>query len=334
MKQIPDFSSKTIVVTGASSGAGKAIALELASRGAKLVLAARRKEALEELSHECEALGGLALAVPTDMTVIDDIKSLAAKAAAFGGGIDVWINNAGVLAAGAVEDVPAVVNEQVIKINLLGYIHSAHTVIPYFKRQEYGLLINNISVGGWFPTPYGAAYTASKFGLRGFSEALKGELKGWTGIHVCDLYPAFLDTPGMQHAANYTGKELKPVPPVYAPQQVARAVTEVILCPRPKKTVGITANMLRLAWLLLPTIARNATVFVIRRYLNQARPIEYTDGNVLSPVLYGTSAEGGWQNKSSSPASSRRKGLVVAAAAGVLLGLLLTRRGSGVVSGK
>ncbi|MBO9658667.1 MAG: SDR family oxidoreductase, partial [Chitinophagaceae bacterium] len=325
MKTYPDYSLKTIVITGASSGVGKAMALGLASTGAKLVLAARRKEALEDLALECEALGCVALAVPTDMRKSEDVEYLAAKAAAFGGAIDVWINNAGVLAAGAVEDIPSSVNENVIQTNLIGYMHGARTVIPYFKRQDYGILINNISVGGWFPTPYGSAYSASKFGLRGFSAAIKGELKGWDNIHVCDLYPAFLDTPGMQHAANYTGKALKPVPPVYAPQRVAQAVIDLIGYPRPSRTVGLTASLLRLASTIFPGISRAATVFVIRRYLKCADDIEYTSGNVLKPVAYGTSAEGGWQ-KPISKSSRKKTGLLIAAAAGIIIGFGLARK--------
>src|SRR5688500_13212748 len=201
-----EMRTKTVVITGASSGVGKAMALELAQHGAKLVLAARRQDALNELVAECNELGGLAMAVPADMRSIESIRQLASKAYEFGGTIDVWINNAGVLAAGALEQIPAEVNEDVIKTNLMGYVHSAHTVLPYFKDQEQGILINNISVGGWFPTPYGAAYTASKFGIRGFSESLKAELNEYPDIHICDLYPGFLDTPGIQHAANYTGK--------------------------------------------------------------------------------------------------------------------------------
>jgi len=322
MNTYPDFSMKTIVITGASSGAGKAMALELASTGAKLVLAARRKDALEELALECESLGSVALAVTTDMRKSEDVEYLAAQAAAFGGGIDVWINNAGVLAAGALEDIPSAVNEEVIHTNLIGYMHGARTAIPYFKRQQYGILINNISVGGWFPTPYGTAYTASKFGLRGLSAALRGELKGWSDIHICDLYPAFLDTPGMQHSANYTGKVLKPVPPVYAPQRVAKAVISLISCPRASKTVGIMASLLRLSSVLFPGISRAATVGMIRQYLKRADNIEHTNGNVLEPVAYGTSAEGGWR-KAKNRSKQRNAGLLMAAAAGILIGLSL-----------
>ena len=164
---------KTVVITGASSGAGRAIAIEFAKQHATLVLAARRKEALEEVAAECNSLGAITTVIPTDTRDAAAIHELANSAVALNGVIDVWINNAGVLAAGAMEEVPAEVNEDVIRTNLLGYVHGAHAVLPYFKRQGYGTLVNNISVGGWFPTPYAAAYSASKFGLRGFFEALK-----------------------------------------------------------------------------------------------------------------------------------------------------------------
>ncbi|WP_207514315.1 SDR family oxidoreductase [Longitalea luteola] len=322
---LKEMSTKTIVITGASSGVGKAMALELAQHGAKLVLAARRKEALDELAAECNQLGGLALAVPGDMRSLDAIHQLASQAFQFGGSIDVWINNAGVLAAGALEEIPAEVNESVIRTNLLGYIHSAHTVLPYFKEQGYGILINNISVGGWFPTPYGAAYTASKFGLRGFSESLKGEMLAYPDIHICDLYPGFLDTPGMQHAANYTGKMLKPAPPVYDPRKVARAVVTLINNPKPQTTVGASALLLRLAFQLFPALTRTITASVIRTYLKQASPMEHQSGNILQTVPYGTSADGGWR-KGMSQSMNKKAGLVAAGVAGVIIGALLLGR--------
>jgi short-subunit dehydrogenase len=317
--------TKTVVITGASSGVGKAMALELARHGVKLVLAARRQEALEELVTECNRLGGRAMAVPTDMRSIETIRQLAVKAIQFGGTIDVWINNAGVLAAGALEEVPAEVNEDVIRVNLLGYMHSAHTVLPYFKEQGYGILINNISVGGWFPTPYSAAYTASKFGLRGFFESLKGELNEYPRIHICDLYPGFLDTPGMQHAANYTGKVLKPAPPVYSPQKVARKVVAIIQCPRSRTTIGASSAFLRLAFHLFPALTRNITASVIRTYLNQADTIERHSGNTIHPVAYGTSVEGGWR-KHTHRSVNAKAGLLVAGVAGVVVGLLMAGR--------
>lgn len=287
---------KVVVITGASSGVGRAMAIELSKKGARLVLAARREEALQEVVAECEALGGTAIAVPTDVRYADTVQELARAAYRFGGVIDVWINNAGVLAAGELEQTPAEVHEEVIKTNLLGYMHGAYAVLPYFKQQDYGLVINNISVGGWFPTPYAAAYTASKFGLRGFSESLKGELSAYPYIKVCDLYPGFLDTPGIQHAANFTGHVLKPAPPVYDPRKVARAVVSLIKDPKPSVTIGAAAVFLKMAHSCFPLLSRNITAGVIRKYWQQADAIEHTSGNVLQPVDYGRGIDGGWRN--------------------------------------
>jgi short-subunit dehydrogenase len=284
-----------VVITGASSGAGRAIAVELSRTGATLVLAARRIEALKIVAEECRANGSQVEIVETDTRKVQDVQQLYRRALDFARTIDVWINNAGVLAAGALEDVPAEVNENVIRTNLLGYINGAQQVLPYFKGQGRGIIINNISIGAWFPTPYATAYTASKFGLRGFSESLKAELNNFPDIHVIDLYPAFLDTPGIQHAANYTGKVLKPAPPVYDPAKVARAVVKLINDPEPRKSITATTFFLRTAYAMFPRLTRNITATVIRKYLEKAENIENTPGNVLSPLEFGTSIHGGWQ---------------------------------------
>jgi short-subunit dehydrogenase len=129
------------------------------------------------------------------VTIAEQVQDLASKAYEFGGSIDVWVNNAGVLAVGEFDKTPIEITDQVIRINLMGYLHGAHAVLPFFKDQQKGILINNISVGGWFPVPYGVGYSASKFGLKGFSEALRGELSGYPGIKICDLFPVFLILP-------------------------------------------------------------------------------------------------------------------------------------------
>lgn len=319
-KQPVSFKKKTIVITGASSGVGKAMALELAKTQPRLVLAARRLEALNDVAAECRALGAEALAVETDMRSVESIQQLAQAAVEFADRIDVWINNAGVLAAGPLEEIPAEVNEDVIRVNLLGYMHSAHTVIPMFKMQGRGILINNISVGAWFPTPYGAAYTASKFGLEGFSAALKGELLGWDDIHVCNLYPGFLDTPGMQHAANFTGKYLKPAPPIADPYEVARAVVKVIQSPKSNRTIGLSPALLKLSYALFPRLTRSLTTRFIRSYLKTAEDIMPTSGNVLQSVGYGTSVEGGWKKPMR---KSTKAGIALGAA--FLVGLMVAR---------
>ncbi len=314
--------AKTIVITGASSGVGRAAAVAFARNQPKLILAARRLEALEEVAAECRELGASVLVVETDVTDADEVQQLARAAKDFGGRIDVWINNAGVLAAGAFDQTPIDIHDQVIRTNLMGYVHGAYAAIPYFKQQKAGILINNISVGGWMPVPYGAAYSASKFGLRGFSEALNGELIRWPNIHVCELYPAFLDTPGIQHAANYTGRNIKPAPPVYDPVKVANAMVQLAIYPKRKKIVGAAATALRIGHLLFPGWMVSMTAKVMEAYFKKAEPITVTSGNVLVPVDYGTSIHGGWGLATASPAKKTAlTGLLVAGVAAGLFAL-------------
>ncbi|TDQ06326.1 SDR family oxidoreductase [Pedobacter metabolipauper] len=285
---------KTIVITGASSGVGKAIALEFAPHQVNLVLASRNETALQEVADECTALGSVVKIVLTDVTDPGAMILLADEASAYTGQIDVWINNAGLLAAGTFDETPMAVHDQVIKTNLMGYLHGAHAVLPYFKKQGYGTLINNISIGGFLPVPFGVGYSASKFGLRGFSAALKAELTEWPDIHICDVFPAFLDTPGIQHAANYTGKQLKPAPPVYDPARVAIAVIKLAQNPKPEVMVGSLSTVLRLAYGVFPKLTRTITAKVISHYLKQAQPMLKSDGNVFVPVSYGNAVYGGW----------------------------------------
>jgi short-subunit dehydrogenase len=288
------LTGKTIVITGASSGAGRAAALEFTKYYPYLVLASRNENALRELADECRVLGVEALVVVTDVTDPKAMINLANIANDWHGKIDVWINNAGVLAAGDFDATPMEVHQQVIATNLVGYMNGAHAVLPFFKQQQHGILINNISIGGFMPVPYGAGYTASKFGLRGFSEALKGELAQWRDIHICDLFPAFLDTPGIQHAGNYTGKQLKPAPPVYDPKRVAEAMVKVANDPQSNKYVGASSILLKISYAIFPELTTKITGGVMRKYFKAANPISPTNGNLFNTVNYAMSANGGF----------------------------------------
>ena len=313
--------NKTIVITGASSGVGKAIALEFAVHQPFLILSSRNASALEDVTLGCEALGAKVKIVIADVTDASQVINLAAEAQNFGGQIDIWVNNAGVLAAGSFEETPMVVHDQVIQTNLLGYMHGAHAVIPYFKKQHHGVLINNISIGGFLPVPYGVGYSASKFGLRGFSAALKAELSEWRDIHICDAFPAFLDTPGIQHAANYTGKVLKPAPPVYDPRRVAMAIVKLAEKPQSETMIGSASTILRMAYALMPGLTKNITGKVVRHYLKNADEISKTDGNLFNSVNFGNSVYGGW-GLPGKPKAHRKYllgGLIAISAVGLLL---------------
>lgn len=324
MAKLPDLQGKTIVITGASSGAGRAAAIEFAQYQPCIVLAARNETALEEVANECRETGAEVLVIPTDTSDSKAMISLANAANDWQGRIDVWINNAGVLAAGDFSATPMAVHEQVIKTNLLGYMNGAHAVLPFFKKQQKGILINNISIGGFLPVPYGAGYTASKFGLRGWSEALKAELAVWPGIFVCDLFPAFLDTPGISHAGNYSGKVLKPAPPVYDPVRVAQAMVKVAANPSSNIYVGSVSVLLKLSHAIFPELTTKITGAVMRHYFKAADPIVLSDGNVFTTVSYGMSTHGGFGLPGQPKAY--RKYITGAVVAGLALGYYLVSK--------
>ncbi|WP_252271308.1 SDR family oxidoreductase [Pseudomonas subflava] len=325
MSDLRSLDGAVVVITGASSGIGRATAQAFARERARLVLASRDRTALADVVNECQRLGAEAVAVPTDVTESEALQHLADRAQAFGGHIDVWINNAGVGSVGGFEDTPLRVHEQVIQTDLLGYLRGAHAVLPLFKKQRRGVLINTLSVGSWVAQPYAVSYSAAKFGLRGFSEALRGELTDWPGIHVCDVYPAVIDTPGFRDGGNYSGHALTPPPPRYDPREVAATMVRLALHPRASSTVGGMAHLLRLAHFLVPGFAQLAG-WGTARAIGRARHTPVSSGNLFHPPLGQRRIDGGWRQ----PASKQTNTLLALGALGAAAaGWYLVRRLNG-----
>ncbi len=270
------------MITGGSSGVGRAAAEAFALEGCNIVVAARGKEALDETVALCRDLGVSAMAVPTDVSIAGDVQNLANKALQFNGRIDIWVNNAGVMSSGKFEEIPMDVNEQVIKTNLFGYMHGAYSVLPVFKKQNEGILINNVSIGGFMPAPYSAVYSSTKFGIRGMMECLHGEISDFPQIHICNLYPQIQRSTGNMHSAKYSGLDFK-VPPFAAdPRDTAAKMVELAKHPKKDLFPDFTSAFLKNVYGLFSKPFIN-TASGVMRLMMKVKNAPSDSGNILEP---------------------------------------------------
>jgi short-subunit dehydrogenase len=313
-----ELKAATVVITGASSGIGRATALAFAGRGARVVVAARRADLLDEVVQQCKRLGSQAIAIPTDVTDADAVRALAVDAEAAFGSIDIWINNAGTGVFGPYHEADIALHRRTVEVNLFGTMHGAWAVLPIFKRQGFGVLINMVSLGGWAPNPFAAAYTASKFGVRGFTASLRQEIAAHEDIHVCGVFPAMVDTPGFVHGANMSGRTLDPGPFLYRPEDVAETMVQLARHPRGEVAVGWPARAAQVAYNLSPRSTELLIGATIRRLVARASPAPRSEGGVLKPIPEGRGASGGWLDRKRLPSAGRiSTGLALAGVTGL-----------------
>jgi len=291
---------QVVVITGASSGIGRATALAFAREGASVVVAARRAEPLTELVDACRRLGAAALAVPTDVTDEASVRELARRARASFGGIDIWINDAAVNAFGRFEELPPEVFRRVVETNFFGYVYGARAVLPHFRTRGHGVLIFVGSMLSCLSAPFQSPYVAAKHALRGLATSLRQELllDGERDIHVALLMPQSVDTPLFQHAANYSGRGLRVMPPVLRPERVARMIVRMAAARRPRRErfVGNSARLFGLLGLVAKgLVARLLARMADRAQLSRRLRAPTTDGNLFLPMVAGTGARGGWR---------------------------------------
>ena len=215
---------QTIVLTGASSGIGLATARAAAAQGARLVLAARNEDALRDLVNQIIAGGGQALEVTADVGRREDVQRIADAAIERFGGFDTWVNNAGLSIYGRLEEITDEDHRKLFETNFWGVVHGSLVAVAHLKQQG-GALINLGSVLSDTAIPLQGMYCASKHAVKGFTDALRMELASESApVSVTLIKPTGIDTPYPQHARNYMEHEPKLPPPVYPPQEVARAI--------------------------------------------------------------------------------------------------------------
>lgn len=208
MKSLRD---KVVLVTGASSGIGEATALRLASLGCRLGLAARNREALENVKRHCEARGARAVVLPTDVAESEQCRRAIEQTVADFGRLDIVINSAGLSMRSYFDGCDLAAMEKVMRVNFFGTLYMTHYALPHVQRTK-GSLVAVSSMVGKRATPAYALYGASKFAIHGFYEALHIELKH-DGVHVGVVAPAFVDTPLRLRALGADGKPALERPP-------------------------------------------------------------------------------------------------------------------------
>ncbi|GAC1539286.1 MAG: SDR family oxidoreductase [Polyangiales bacterium] len=293
-----ELKGAVVVLTGASSGIGRAAALRFATCGARLVLAAREPDALEDVATECrDTYGAEATAVVTDVRDEHSVDSLAQVAVERFGRIDVWVNDAAVYMMGTLEDCPTQAVKALFDTNVMGTFYGTRAAMSVFRKQRCGVLVNMGSVAGKISYAKAGAYCASKHAIHAMTETLRQEVLG-TDIHACLVVPATVDTPLFQHAANYTDREIVAMRPIYGAERVARAIVRLARHPRREAVIGAAPRMMTLADRLVPWLfERVQRALVEADHLGQAGQAR-SGGNLAIPR--GPHAvDGGWKARRS-----------------------------------
>lgn len=190
-ERLSGIEGKVIVITGASSGIGEATARQLARRGAKVVLGARRTARLEKLAAEIRAAGGTAEFHALDVTKREDVEAVVQFAIEKFGRLDVVVNNAGVMPLSNLDRLKVDEWDRMIDVNIRGVLHGIAAGVPVFKGQGFGQFINLSSIGGHSVYPTAAVYCATKFAVRAISEGLRQES---TDIRVTIISPGVTES--------------------------------------------------------------------------------------------------------------------------------------------
>ncbi|MEW5940039.1 MAG: SDR family NAD(P)-dependent oxidoreductase, partial [Chloroflexota bacterium] len=221
-------------ITGASSGFGKDAAWLFAREGCSVVVAARRIDRLQALAAAIQQEGGEAFAVPVDVANREEIELMVDTILDLYGRIDILFNNAGFGRIGWHENLASERDiETQIGVNLLGLIEVTHAILPHMLERRAGHIINMSSVAGWIAPPTYSIYSASKFGVRGFTDALRREVQPF-GIDVSGIYPGWAVTEFSEHSGNHPMRRslIRRIFPTATSEEIAERVVELAKNPR------------------------------------------------------------------------------------------------------
>lgn len=286
---------RTVLVTGASSGIGRAVAHRLSDRGDRLVLVLRSEEVLDAVRRECLARGAAAVEVEAvdvgDAAAVDDAVT---RTVIRSGRLDGVVHAAAVLAYGRFAQVPVDVFDAVVRTDVLGTANVARSALQVFEEQRGGSLVVLGSVLGKIATPTMSPYCTSKWAVHGLVRTLQIEARRTPGVGVSLVSPGGVNTPVYDQAGSYTGHPGHPPPPVSSADRVALRVVAALDRPRRELGVGPANPLMVLGSRLLPGVFDRAVGPLIS-LLGQSRArVGPHPGNVFEPRPDGEAVEGRW----------------------------------------
>jgi short-subunit dehydrogenase len=313
---------RVVVVTGASSGIGRATCVELVQRGAHVTAVARRQDALDALVAELRQGPGTITAAACDVTDAEALRRVAEETVARRGRLDGWVNNAAVNVYGPIDAPPLEDLHRLVDVNVKGYVNGVRAALPFLRERGTGTIVQVSSVMGFVPGPYQALYSATKHAIHGFTAAIREELRE-DGIAVSEIAPGPVDTPLFRQAGNHMGRVVVPPEPLVGAERIATAICRALLHPKDLHVVGLQNRLTALAGRLAPRVAgRVARRVTLSQHFADA-PLPPVRGNLHEPSPIRATERDGWLDDGRPAVVA----LAAAAAVGAGVSLVASLRG-------
>jgi NAD(P)-dependent dehydrogenase (short-subunit alcohol dehydrogenase family) len=300
---MPKLERKVAVVTGASSGVGRAIARALSHAGADVALLARGIDGLEAAAGEVLAEGSRALVFPLDVADAAAVDRAADQIVAAWGKIDIWVNDAMVSVFAPVSEVTAAEFRRVTEVNYLGVVHGTLAALRHMRPRNAGIIVQIGSALAYRSIPLQSAYCASKAAVRGFTDSLRSELaRERSGIRVTMLQLPAVNTPQFEVVRSRLPDHPQPVPPIYQPEVIAKAALRAVLHPRREMWIGWSATLAIIGQRLMPgrldrLLAKRAWESQTTRELPPGHPIKHHQDNIDRPLPGDRGAHGPFDSR-------------------------------------
>ncbi len=288
---IPKLPGKRVLVTGASSGIGVAVADLFAREGASVALTARSADGLEVAARRVREHGGAAHVIVADLGERAQAERAVAEAVAALGGLDVLVPNAAAMVFGRFAECEPEDFDRTMDVTFRGAVDVIRAALPHLERTGGAIVVTG-SIAGTIPLPLFSSYAAAKHALRGFLGSLRVELlERRSSVSVSMVHPGPVDTPLWRKLTSATGREPRNPPDLYAPEEIARALLAAVIRPRAEFTVGFEARTIEILFHFAQPLADRILVLVAKYYGTGREPAP-TPGALWEPSGRGEAAGG------------------------------------------